>query len=137
MDRFQARLNIPKGESFAIIDLVTDKNTGEKVIMDVFKFGMHYWKRHLPIDILNKLLSCVILGADLCFPMLTSLFIDYCILDNTPQADTMFSFLLTKKYGAVHSMELFLRGWRSYAGALYLQGHHPGKYPLRKTGSHR
>lgn len=104
--------------------------------MDVFKFGMHYWKRHLPIDILNKFLSCVILGADLCFPMLTSLFIDYCILDNTPQADTMFSFLLTKKYGAVHSMELFLRGWRSYAGALYLQGHHPGKYPLRKTGSH-
>lgn len=76
--------------------------------MDVFKFGMHYWKRHLPVDILNKLLSCVILGADLCFPMLTSLFIDYCILDNTPQADTMFSFLLTKKYGAVHSMELFL-----------------------------
>ena len=76
--------------------------------MDVFKFGMHYWKRHLPIDILNKLLSCVILGADLCFPMLTSLFIDYCILDNTPQADTMFSFLLTGKYGAVHSMELFL-----------------------------
>ena len=76
--------------------------------MDVFKFGMHYWKRHLPIDILNKLLSCVILGADLCFPMLTSLFIDYCILDNTPQADTMFSFLLTGKYGTVHSMELFL-----------------------------
>ncbi len=76
--------------------------------MDVFKFGMHYWKRHLPIDILNKLLSCVILGADLCFPMLTSLFIDYCILDNTPQPDTLFSFLLTGKYGAVHSMELFL-----------------------------
>ena len=74
--------------------------------MGVFKFGFRYWKRHLPLDILTKLMSFMALTADLMLPLLTAMFINYIIKDN-PAEDGLFSFLLSGKYGEIHSMRLF------------------------------
>ena len=74
--------------------------------MEVFKFGFRYWKRHLPLDILTKLMSFMALTADLMLPLLTAMFINYIIKDN-PAEDGLFSFLLSGKYGEIHSMRLF------------------------------
>ncbi len=75
--------------------------------MEVFKFGFRQWKKYLPFDILTKLLSFTALTADLLLPLLTAMFINYVIKDETPEQSGIFSFLLSGKYGAVHSMELF------------------------------
>ncbi|MBR4183070.1 MAG: ABC transporter ATP-binding protein [Lachnospiraceae bacterium] len=75
--------------------------------MEVFKFGFRQWKKYLPFDILTKLLSFTALTADLLLPLLTAMFINYVIKDETPEHSGIFSFLLSGKYGAVHSMELF------------------------------
>lgn len=74
--------------------------------MDVFKFGFKQWKKHLPLDILTKLMSFTALTADLMLPLLTAMFINHIIKDN-PAGDGIFSFLLSGKYGEIHSMKLF------------------------------
>lgn len=75
--------------------------------MDVFKFGFSHWKKHLPLDILTKLMSFAALTADLFLPMITAMFINYVIQDNSPEKEGVLSFLLSGKYGEVHTMELF------------------------------
>ncbi|MCR5466329.1 MAG: ABC transporter ATP-binding protein/permease [Lachnospiraceae bacterium] len=74
--------------------------------MDVFKFGFKQWKRHLPLDILTKLLSFIALTADLMLPLLTAMFINHVIKDK-PAEKGVFSFLLSGKYGEIHTMRLF------------------------------
>lgn len=75
--------------------------------MDVFKFGFSHWKKYLPLDILTKLMSCVALTADLLLPMITAMFINHVIQEKQPEDEGIFSFLLTGKYGEVHTMKLF------------------------------
>ena len=75
--------------------------------MEVFKFGLRYWKRYVPLALLGKLMSCVALSADLLLPMVTALFINNCIQDNPGDDSSLFSFMLSGKYGETHSMELF------------------------------
>ena len=75
--------------------------------MDVLKFGLRYWKKYALGGILTKVMSCVALGADLMLPLITSMFINYVMQDNEPAGDNIFAFLLSGKYGAIHSMELF------------------------------
>ena len=75
--------------------------------MEVFKFGLRYWKPYAPFALLGKLMSCVALGADLMLPMVTALFINNCIQDNPGDDSNLFSFMLSGKYGEIHSMELF------------------------------
>lgn len=89
--------------------------------MDAFKFGFRYWKRYLPGDILTKLLSCILLGADLLMPLITSMFINYVILQNEPEEDNLFSFLLNGSYGQVHSMRLFLHLAAVFMGLILLK----------------
>lgn len=74
--------------------------------MGVFKFGFKQWKKHLPLDILTKLLSFTALTADLMLPLLTAMFINHIIKDK-PAGKGVFSFLLSGRYGAIHSMQLF------------------------------
>lgn len=76
--------------------------------MEVLKFGMKYWKKYLPGDILTKLMSCIALSADLMLPLIASMFINYAIQSNEVKDDNIFSFMLSGKYGEIHSMELFL-----------------------------
>ncbi|MCR5458297.1 MAG: ABC transporter ATP-binding protein/permease [Acetatifactor sp.] len=75
--------------------------------MEVFKFGFKQWKKYLPLDVLTKLLSFTALTADLLLPMLTAMFINHVIKQEAPEEGGVFSFLLSGKYGEVHSMQLF------------------------------
>lgn len=75
--------------------------------MDVLKFGFRYWKRNLGWSVLAKLMSALALTADLMLPMLTAMFINYIIKDEEPQNEGIFGFLLSGKYGQIHTMKLF------------------------------
>lgn len=75
--------------------------------MEVLKFGFRYWKKNVPMAIFVQICSFIAITCDLLLPMLSEMFIDYVILDHEVQSDNMFSFLLTGKYGQVHTMRLF------------------------------
>ena len=75
--------------------------------MKVLKFGMRYWKKYLPAAIIAELISFMVLTADLLMPLFSEMFIDYCIGESEPDTSTVFGFLLTGKYGQVHTFRLF------------------------------
>jgi ABC-type multidrug transport system fused ATPase/permease subunit len=76
--------------------------------MEIFKFGWKFWKRNLFWDITNKILSILALGAELLLPLLTAMIIDYVIGSNDPSGYRgIFRFLLSGKYGEVHTLRLF------------------------------
>lgn len=76
--------------------------------MDVLKFGFKYWKRNLKWAVIAQLISYVAIIADLMIPLFSEMFIDYVICDNKPTNEGIFSFMLSGKYGQIHSMQLFL-----------------------------
>ncbi|EKQ53614.1 MULTISPECIES: ABC transporter ATP-binding protein [unclassified Clostridium] len=75
--------------------------------MEVLKFGFKYWKRNLPEAVIIQLVSYIAIIADLLIPLVSEMFIDYVICDNKPANNGIFSFMLSGKYGEVHSMKLF------------------------------
>ena len=75
--------------------------------MDVLKFGFGYWKKYLGRAIITQLMSFAAMGADLMLPLLMSMFVDYVIRSNEPAKDNIFSFMLSGKYGEIHTMTLF------------------------------
>ena len=75
--------------------------------MDVLKFGFRYWKKYFPIALLIQLLSFLAITADLLIPLLSELLIDYVICENEPDKEGVFAFLISGRYGEVHSFELF------------------------------
>ncbi len=77
--------------------------------MEVLRFGFRYWKKNLPMAILIQLFSYIAIICDLFLPLISEMFIDYVILDHdAASSDNVFSFMLSGKYGEVHSMKLFL-----------------------------
>ena len=77
--------------------------------METFFFGMKYWKRNIPLSIVSQILSFISIIADLMFPMLTGILLNY-IIKGIPMeegAGGIFSFLLTGAYGEVQTFELF------------------------------
>ena len=89
--------------------------------MNVFKFGMKYWKKYLPSAIVAELISFLVLTADLLMPLFSEMFIDYCIGDSEPDTSGVFGFLLTGKYGQVHTFRLFAALAVSLLGLLLLR----------------
>lgn len=89
--------------------------------MDVLKFGMKYWKRNLGWSILAKIMSFAALSADLMLPMLTAIFINYVVGNSEIQDEGIFSFMLSGKYGEVHTMELFWNLAVLFMGLLLLK----------------
>lgn len=89
--------------------------------MDVLKFGLKYWKRNLGWSILAKLMSFAALSADLMLPMLTAIFINYVVGNSMVQDEGIFSFMLSGKYGEVHTMELFWNLAFLFMGLLLLK----------------
>ncbi len=89
--------------------------------MDVLKFGFHYWKKNLGKSILTQIMSFIALGADLLLPLITSMFVDYIIKDNPPVNDNIFSFMLSGKYGQIHTMTLFWHLAALFLGLLLLK----------------
>ena len=75
--------------------------------MDVLKFGFIYWKRNLIWAFIAQLISYIAIIADLMIPLFSEMFIDYVICDNKSTNDGVFSFILSGKYGEIHSMKLF------------------------------
>lgn len=75
--------------------------------MEAFRFGLSYWKKYLPAAIFIQFLSFIALTCDLLIPMISEMFIDYIIQSGTPDKSNIFSFMLSGRYGAAHTMELF------------------------------
>lgn len=66
-------------------------------------------------------MSSIALGADLMLPLIASMFINYVMQKNEPADDNMFSFLLSGKYGEIHSMELFWTLAAIFVGLILLK----------------
>ena len=47
--------------------------------MDTFSFGLKFWKRNIPLAIVSQFLSFISITADLMFPMLTGILLNYII----------------------------------------------------------
>ena len=77
--------------------------------METLKFGFKYFKKSMPIAVLAEIFSFVGIYAELLLPLLTGILIDFVIQSGEVKEDSggMFHFLLTGKFGAVHTMELF------------------------------
>lgn len=77
--------------------------------METLKFGFRFFKKSMPVAILAEIFSFLGIFAELMLPLLSGMLIDYVIRDSevTEESGGMFHFLLTGKYGAVHSMQLF------------------------------
>lgn len=75
--------------------------------MEVLKFGYRYWKKNMPMAVLIQICSFVAIICDLLLPLLSEMFIDYVILEHSVTSDNIFSFLLSGKYGHIHTMKLF------------------------------
>ena len=76
--------------------------------MEVLKFGFGYWKKNLPMAILIQLCSYIAIICALMLPLISEMFIDYVILDHSADtSDNIFAFMLSGKYGEVHTMRLF------------------------------
>ena len=78
--------------------------------METLKFGYKYFKKDLWISILAEILSFTGIFAELLLPLLSGILIDYVIKDTavTDESGGLFHFLLTGKYGAVNSFQLFM-----------------------------
>lgn len=77
--------------------------------METLKFGFKFFKKSMPLAILAEIFSFLGIFAELLLPLLSGILIDFVIREGVMKADSggMFHFLLTGKYGAVHSMQLF------------------------------
>ena len=77
--------------------------------METLKFGFKFFKKSMPAAILAEIFSFVGIYAELLLPMLAGMLIDFVIQKGevTEESGGMFHFLLTGKFGAVHSMQLF------------------------------
>ena len=77
--------------------------------METLKFGYKFFKKSMPAAILAEVLSFVGIYAELMLPLLSGMLIDFVIQKGqvTEESGGMFHFLLTGKFGAVHSMQLF------------------------------
>lgn len=76
--------------------------------MTPFRFGLHYYRKNIPLAIIAQLMSFIALTADLLLPLMMELFIDYVICENVPDPSNIFYFLLDGSKGDVHTMKLFL-----------------------------
>jgi len=77
--------------------------------METLKFGYKYFRKSMLPAVIAEILSAAGIYAELMLPLLSGFLIDYCIKQEkvTENSGKMFHFLLTGKYGAVHTMQLF------------------------------
>jgi len=77
--------------------------------METLKFGLKYFRKSMPTAILAEILSFIGIYAELMLPLLSGILIDFVIQKGevTKESGGMFHFLLTGKYGEIHSVRLF------------------------------
>lgn len=77
--------------------------------METLKFGYRYFKKDLLISVIAEILSFIGIFAELLLPLLSGILIDYVIGSSSPEEGDpgIFGFLLSGRFGAVHSVQLF------------------------------
>ncbi len=78
--------------------------------MDIFRFGMRYWKKYVPLSLLAKLFSLIAILCDIAIPLIDAAIIDH-IFSYDPavaESDGLLSFLFTGALGEPMSWQLFL-----------------------------
>lgn len=77
--------------------------------METLKFGYRFFKKSMFQAILAEVLSLVGIFAELMLPLLTGMLIDFVIQSGQVKEDSggIFHFLLTGRFGEVHTMRLF------------------------------
>ena len=86
-----------------------NKNARLEIIMETLKFGYKLFKKSMPLAIFAEILSFLGIYAELLLPLLSGMLIDFVIQSGEVNKDSggMFHFLLTGRFGEVHTMELF------------------------------
>lgn len=82
---------------------------GNEEGMETLRFGYRFFRKSMPVAVLAEIFSFLGIFAELLIPLLSGLLIDYVIQSNevTNESGGMFHFLLSGKYGEVHSIQLF------------------------------
>lgn len=77
---------------------------------DTLKFGFKYFKNSVCSSVIAEILSLAGIYAELLLPLLSGMLIDFVIRKGevTDKSGGIFHFLLTGKYGEVHTMQLFI-----------------------------
>ena len=77
--------------------------------METLKFGYKFFKKSMPVAILAEILSFLGIYAELMLPLLSGMLIDYVIKNTevTEESGGAFHFLLSGRFGEVHTMKLF------------------------------
>ncbi len=77
--------------------------------METLKFGFKFFKKSMPAAIVAEILSFLGIYAELMLPLLSGMLIDFVIQKGevTEESGGAFHFLLSGKFGAVHTMQLF------------------------------
>ena len=91
--------------------------------METLKFGFKFFKKSMPIAVLAEILSFLGIFAELMLPLLSGMLIDYVIKSTevTKESGGAFHFLLSGKYGEVHTMKLFFTIAIVYTSLLFLR----------------
>ena len=91
--------------------------------MDTLKFGYKFLRKSMPMAIFAEILSFWGIFAELLLPLLSGLFIDYVIKSSSVNGDSggVFRFLLSGKYGKVHSIQLFFSIAMIYMGLVLIR----------------
>lgn len=91
--------------------------------METLKFGYRFFKKSMPMAIVAEILSFLGIYAELLLPLLSGMLIDFVIQKGevTEESGGMFHFLLTGRFGAVHSMQLFFSIAIVYVVMLFLR----------------
>jgi ATP-binding cassette subfamily B protein len=78
--------------------------------MSVFKFGFTYWKKRLFIAVFCQVIGFIAILFGLFTPLFGQMIIDYVLTynSNNEVTNSIFSFLLSGKYGDLGSFKLFL-----------------------------
>ena len=74
--------------------------------MSAFRYGLRWWKKHIPLAVFCQLIGFIGLAIDLVQPLLSAMFVDYIIdFDQTVESGGIFSFLL--RFGEPATWRLF------------------------------
>ena len=73
--------------------------------MDVFRYGMRYWKKHVPCAVFCQLIGFIGLTIDIILPLLGAMFVDYILDYEGTGGENIFSFLL--RFGEPETWRLF------------------------------
>ncbi len=73
--------------------------------MSVFRYGLRYWKKHIPCALFCQIIGFIGLTVDILLPLLGAMFVDYILDYDGSVAPGLFSFLL--QFGRPETWRLF------------------------------